>query len=114
MRKQMIENAAYEIATQCRTVEDRIDAALIEISELQNRIIQMSAIPTVGFARAQDPIIKLAETTHALIDARGSMVSCHAALAEARSKTPGLRTVSFGDTEECPPPGGIAQLRVVA
>ena len=35
MRKQMIENAAYEVATQVRAVEDSIDAALGEIAELQ-------------------------------------------------------------------------------
>ena len=37
MRKQMIENAAYEVATQVRAVEDAIDAALAEIAELQSR-----------------------------------------------------------------------------
>ena len=37
MRKQMIENAAYEVATQVRAVEDSIDAALAELAELQAR-----------------------------------------------------------------------------
>ena len=37
MRKQMIEDAAYEVATQVRAVEDSIEAALIEIAELQTR-----------------------------------------------------------------------------
>ena len=36
MRKQMIENAAYEVATQVRAVEDSIEAALAEIAELQS------------------------------------------------------------------------------
>ncbi|QIK78358.1 hypothetical protein G7077_05010 [Sphingomonas piscis] len=113
MRKQMIENAAFEIATQCRTVEDSIDAALTELSELQDRILRMSAIPTVGFATAQEPVTKLAGAVQALVSARGSMADCHAALAQARGKVPGLRTVAFGDNE-CPPPKGQVDLRIVA
>ena len=35
MRKQMIEIAAYEVATQVRAVEDSIETALAEIAELQ-------------------------------------------------------------------------------
>ncbi len=35
MRKQIMEDAAYEVATQVRAVEDSIEAALIEIAELQ-------------------------------------------------------------------------------
>ncbi len=37
MRKQMIENAAYEVATQVRAVEESIEAALAELAELQTR-----------------------------------------------------------------------------
>ncbi len=37
MRKQIIENAALEVATQIRTVEDFIEDALVEIAELQSR-----------------------------------------------------------------------------
>jgi len=113
MRKQMIENAAFEIATQCRTVEDSIDAALTELSELQGRILRMSAMPTVGFATAQEPVAKLASAVQALVAARGSMADCHASLAQARGKVPGLRTVAFGD-QECPPPSGQVDLRIVA
>ena len=40
MRKQMIENAAYEVATQVRAVEDSIEAALAEIAELQARMVR--------------------------------------------------------------------------
>jgi hypothetical protein len=114
MRKQMIENAAYEIATQCRTAEDSIDAALTEIAELQNRVLRLSAMPRVGFATAQEPMIKLSETAQALVAARGAMADCHSALADARAKVPGLRTVAYGDVEECPPPGGAVDLRIVA
>ena len=62
MRKQMIENAAYEVATQVRAVEETVDAAL----------------------------------------------------AEAKGKVPGLRSVAIGDEGDCPPTTGRADLRVVA
>ena len=45
MRKQQIENAAYNVATQVRTVEDTIDAALAEIAELQARHARQLAGP---------------------------------------------------------------------
>jgi hypothetical protein len=34
MRKEMIENAAFEVATQVRAVEDALDATLAEVAEL--------------------------------------------------------------------------------
>ncbi len=37
MRKQMMENAAFEVATQVRAVEESIEAALTELAELQSR-----------------------------------------------------------------------------
>ena len=49
MRKQIIENAAYEVATQVRAVEDCIESALIEIAELQTRMVRASAVTNVGF-----------------------------------------------------------------
>ena len=113
MRKQMIENAAYEVATQCRTVEDSLDATLAELVELQSRMMKARAVAPVGFATGQEALEKVAETAKALIGARGAMAGCHAALAQARTKVPGLRTVSFGESEECPPESGAVQLRVV-
>ncbi len=43
MRKQLIESAAFEVATQVRAVEDAIEAALAEIAELQGRMIRARA-----------------------------------------------------------------------
>ena len=113
MRKQMIENAAYEVATQVRAVEDCIDSALIEIAELQSRIMRANAVAKTSVLTAHGAIEKVAATIQGLVDARGSMVGCHAELVGAKQKVPGLRTVGFGDEGECPPTGA-AQLRVVA
>ena len=32
----------------------------------------------------------------------------------AKAFVPGLRTVSFGDGDECPPPQALTELRIVA
>ena len=90
MRKQMIENAAYEVATQVRAVEDSIEAALTEIAELQAR---MSCARVVDSAPASShshaAFEQLAAPLSGLVAARGAIVGCHAALAEAQGQGPG-------------------------
>jgi hypothetical protein len=115
MRKQLIETAAYEVATQVRAVEDTIDAALAEIAELQARMMRANAVANAGFGTIHPALEKLAAAVGGLVGSRGAVVECHAALADAKGKVPGLRTVAFGDEGECPSPStGKADLRVVA
>jgi hypothetical protein len=114
MRKQMIENAAYEVATQIRTVEEGIDAILAETAELQARIMRAHSVSHAGISAVHPTLQQLAAAISGLVETRGSIVACHAALAEAKDKVPGLRTTSWGDAEDCPPPSGMVDLRVVA
>ena len=113
MRKQQIENAAFEVATQIRAVEDSIDATLFEIAELQSRMMRVNAVAHVGPAPIHSALEELSAAFGSLIAARGSIVGCHTQLVEAKGKVPGLRTTSFGDNE-CPPSTGQATLRIVA
>lgn len=112
MRKQMIENAAFEVAEQVRTVEDTIDTALAEIAELQGRMMRASGIAGVGIRTGHDALEHLSGTLSALVSARGGMGNCHAALLDAKTFVPGLRNVSFGE-QQCPPRAS-ATLRAVA
>jgi hypothetical protein len=114
MRKQLIENAAYDVATQVRTVEDSIDAVLAELAELQGRMVRASGVMGIGPATGQQAFVQLGVTMQALISARGTMAQCHGELASAKQSVPGLRTVAFGDGDECPPPEAVTNLRVVA
>ena len=116
MRKELIENAAYEVASQIREVEHCIDAALTEIAELQARIMRANAIAKTSVATAHGAIEQLVSATQGLVTARGSIAGCHGALVEARQFVPGLRTVSFGDVGDCPPDSAVSKpdLRVVA
>jgi hypothetical protein len=114
MRKQQIENAAFEVATQIRAVEDSIDATLCEIAELQSRMMRVNAVAHVGPAPIHNALEELSAALGSLISARGSIVGCHTQLVEAKAKVPGLRTTSWGDNEECPDKTGLADLRIVA
>ncbi len=115
MRKQIVESAAFEVATQVRTVEDAIETALSEIAELQMRMIRARAAAGVATATGHDAFQHLAGALQGLVSARGGVANCHVSLVEVKQFVPGLRTVGFGDLSECPPaPKGIADLRIVA
>ena len=114
MRKQMIENAAFEVATQVRTVEDSIDSTLAEIAELQSRVMHVNSVAGVGPAPIHAALQELSAALRSLVDARGAIVSCHIELATAKEKVPGLRTVGFGDEGPCPKTTATADLRIVA
>jgi hypothetical protein len=113
MRKHMIENAASEVATQVRAVEESIDLAIAEIAELQSRMMRANTL-VASYGTIHPALQKIAAAVAALVDTRGAIVDCHAALAEARTKIPGFRTVSFGDEGSCPPKTGASDLRIVA
>ena len=102
MRKQMIENAAFELATQVRAVEDTIEAALVELANLQSKMVETRSLTGAGFVSTHSAFEQLAVTNNGLVAARGGIANCHAALVEARKSVPGLRTVGFGDMGECP------------
>ena len=114
MRKQIIESAALEVATQVRTVEDCIEDALAEIAELQSKMLRARATAGVATSTGHAAFEQLAVTVQALVAARGGMANCHGELRSAQQFVPGLRTVSFGDGDECPPKVARTDLRIVA
>ncbi len=113
MRKHIIETAALDVATQIRTVEDCIEDALAEIADLQSKMIRARAAAGIATSTGHAAFEQLANALQALVTARGGMANCHSALVEARQFIPGLRTVSWGDAEECPKVAQ-ADLRIVA
>jgi hypothetical protein len=115
MRRQIIEQTALDVAHQVRAVEDSIETALIELAELQGRMLRARAVTGVGVSTGHEALEQLALSLGALVQARGGMASCHAALLDATQKVPGLRTTSLGDVTECPEPSkASAHLRAVA
>lgn len=114
MRKEMIENAVYDVATQVRAVEDSIEAALAELAELQARMVRARGVTRAGMVSSHAAFEQLAATTTSLIAARGGIAHCHVALAETKQTIPGARTVMIGDGDECPPAAARVDLRIVA
>ena len=70
MRKQMIENAAFEVATQVRAVEDSLDATLAEVAELHSRVMHVNAVAGVGPAPIHAALQELSAALRSLVDAR--------------------------------------------
>lgn len=60
MRKHQIENAAFEVATQVRTVEETIDQALAEIAELQSKLVHVRVVTGAGVATGHAAFEQLA------------------------------------------------------
>lgn len=102
MRRHNIEQSALEVATQVRAVEDSIEAALIELAELQNRMIRARSAVGVGISTGHAALEQVAVSLQGLVQARGGMAQCHAELVTAKRQVPGLRATSFGDVQECP------------
>lgn len=102
MRKLQIQQSAHEVATQVRAVEDSIEATLIELAELQSRLIRARAVAGVGIGTGHDALAQVASALQGLVAARGDMAAAHATLREVKNQVPGLRTVAFGDQGECP------------
>ena len=114
MRKDIVEAAAFEVATQVRTVEDVIESALEEIAELQMRMIRARAAVGIATATGHDSFEHLARALQGLVSARGSMAECHGVLKDTQQFVPGLRAVGLGEGYECPPKIATTPLRVVA
>ena len=102
MRKQLIEQSAHSVATQVRAVEDSIEAALMELAELQARMIRARSTTGIGIATGHDALEEVAGALTGLVAARGRIGQAHAALVTARQQIPGLRTLAFGDGYPCP------------
>ena len=115
MRKQLIENAAHEVATQIIAVENSIETALTELAALQMKMVHARGVTKAGFASSHTAFEQLAVATTNLVAARGGIANCHTALKASSKTIPGLRSVAdavgFGP-EAC----GFAKtdLRIVA
>lgn len=116
MRKQQIQNAAFDVASQVRSVEDSLDATLIEVTELQGAMIRARQSMGIGIITGQSALHELAATLSSLVAARGTIGKCHSELKDATRLVPGLRETGMGDGQNCPPKTAEAapDLRIVA
>ena len=114
MRKQVIWNAVHEVGIHTRAVEDLIESALIELSELQSKLVQVSSVAGVSYSTLQESFEGVSATINELVKVRGTMAQCHEVFVETKEKIPGIRTTSWGDSNPCCGTSSQADLRVVA
>ena len=114
MRKQAIWNAVHEVGIHTREVESLIESALVELSELQSKLVQVSNVAGVSYSTLQESFEGVSATINELVKVRGTMAQCHHVFVETKEKIPGVRTTSWGNGDPCC--GSFAQtdLRIVA
>jgi hypothetical protein len=114
MRKQAIWNAVHEVGIHTRAVEDLIESALIELSALQSKLVQVNSVAGVSYSTLQESFEGVSATINELVKVRGTMAQCHEVFVETKEKIPGVRTTSWGDSNPCCGTSSQADLRVVA
>jgi len=114
MRKQAIWDAVHEVGIHTRAVEDLIESTIVELAELQSKIVQVSNVAGVPYSTLQDSFEGVSATINDLVKVRGTMANCHGVFLEAKEKIPGVRTTSWGDGDPCCGKVAHTDLRVVA
>ena len=114
MRKEEIWNAAHDVAIHTRTVEGLIESTLVELAELQSKLVRVSDVAGVSYSVLQQSFEGVAATIGELVRVRGTMAECHRQFVDAKDSIPGLRTVAWGDGSPCKCTIARTDLRVVA
>jgi hypothetical protein len=114
MRKQAIWDAVHEVGIHTRSVEGLIESALVELAELQSKLVQVSNVAGVSYSTLQESFEGLSATINDLVKVRGTMAQCHNVFVETKEKIPGIRTTSWGNGDPCCASLAHTDLRVVA
>jgi peptidoglycan/xylan/chitin deacetylase (PgdA/CDA1 family) len=101
MRKDAIWNAVHEVGIHTRAVEDLIESALVELAQLQSKLVGVSNVAGVSYSTLQQPFEGISATINDLVKVRGTMAQCHEIFVEAKEKIPGVRTTSWGNGDPC-------------
>ncbi|MEN3972112.1 hypothetical protein WJS89_05470 [Sphingomicrobium sp. XHP0235] len=114
MRKQAVQSAARDVATQLRSLEESIDHTLEQLAYLQTSMLNARSTARVGPHIGQEALAEVAQALGSIVAGRGQIASAHALLKGTSQQVPGLREMNYGDVAETPPPSGMDTLRVVA
>jgi hypothetical protein len=101
MRKQAIWNAVHEVGIHTRAVEGLIESTLVELAELQSKLVQVSNVAGVPYTTLQESFEGVSALINDLVKVRGSMGRCHEVFVETKEKIPGVRTTSWGNGDPC-------------
>src|SRR6185437_697182 len=101
MRKEAIWNAVHEVGIHTRAVESLIESALVELAELQSKLVQVNNVAGVPYATLQESFEGVSATINDLVKVRGTMAQCHGVFLQTKEKIPGIRTTSWGNGDVC-------------
>jgi hypothetical protein len=114
MRKQAIWNAVHEVGIHTRAVEGLIESALVELSQLQSKLVEVSNVAGVPYSTLQESFEGVSATINDLVKVRSTMGHCHEVFVETKELIPGVRTTSWGDGDPCCPKIAHVDLQAVA
>lgn len=101
MRRQAIWDAVHEVGIHTRAVEGLIESALVELAELQSKLVQVNNVAGVSYSTLQQSFEGVSATINELVKVRGTMAHTHEVFVETKEKIPGLRTTSWGNGDPC-------------
>ena len=115
MRKQAVQSAARQVATQLRSLEESIDATLEELAQLQSSMLHARATAGVGPHIGQEALAEVAQALGSIVTGRGQIAQAHAYLKGTSQMVAGVRELNYGDVSQTPPAAsGMADLKIVA
>ena len=89
MRKQAIWDAVHEVGIHTRAVEDLIESTLVELAELQSKVVQVSNVAGVSYSTLQDSFEGVSATINDLVKARGTMAHLSWCVSRSQGEDPG-------------------------
>lgn len=99
--------SARAVAEQLIATEIQLDMAIVASAQLIQSVVSTRLDNKLAMSVGHDAIAKMCRTSNILIDARSELIDAHASMRIAQTRV-GLREVSFGDLDGCPPMDGSA------
>jgi hypothetical protein len=103
-------NAARAVATELLPAEKDVDAAIVRNAKLAIAVIEGRRACKLPLTTGHEGLQFVTEASVRLVEARSLLAQAHASFRSAQVDL-GLKAVSFGDEQECPPIKG--ELRLV-
>lgn len=102
--------AARAVATELLPAEKDVDAAIVRNAKLAIAVVEGRRRLKLPLATGHEGLEFVTQATLRLVEARSLLAQAHTAFRSTQAEI-GLRAVSFGDEQECPPTTG--ELRLV-
>lgn len=102
--------AARAVATELLPAEKEIDSAIVRNSRLTIAVVEGRRKCKLPLAAGHEGLEFVMQATARLVEARSCLAQAHAAFRKTQIEI-GLKALSYGDEQECPP--ASAELKLV-